>query len=502
MKTIHLKIRNLSFLLGTVVILSAFFSCRKTNEAPVLTLSNITDTIPESGGTKSLSFTCNSEWSIDTSGFGWVNISPISGNSGDATITLTAPANTTGISRSVLLKINSTNGQTRRITVLQAPVIYQSYNTSPKAPDASGMGSTAMQINANIKMGINLWNTLEAPGGETSWGQPVITQSLIDSLKKAGFNAIRIPCGYLNQGHMNRKTGEIDAAWLNRIKEVVQYCVNNDMYVEINRHHDNAGYKDDKGNGIDDPLLSGAQLDTAKAIHKAIWEQVATTLRDFDEHVMFASYNEPNATDLQTSTVLHDLHQVFIDAVRSTGGKNAYRTLVLQAPSTSLDLATYFSPGGIPGMPTDVVPNKLMLEFHWYSPPNFCLLLSDASWGKEWRYWGANLHSTTDTLRNSLPEYEEVFVQRNMAWAKKAFIDKGIPLLLGEFGAEDHSINTSNPTDSLLALISRSHFFAEMVRSARANGVSPFLWAGVINRQKETIADRRSLDSMRNAAGY
>ena len=502
MKTIYLKITKLSLLFGTLTTIFAAFSCRKTKDAPVLTLSNITDTIPESGGTKTLSFTSNGDWIIDTTGFGWLKLSTVAGNGGDAAISLTAPANNTGMSRTVLLKVNSANGQARRITVLQAPVIYQSYNTSPKAPDAIGVGSTAMQINEKIKMGINLWNTMEAPGGETSWGQPVITQSLIDSLKKAGFNAIRIPCGYLNQGHMNRTTGKIDDSWLNRIKEVVQYCVNDGMYVEINRHHDNAGYRDDKGNGIDDPLLSGAKLDTAKAIHKAIWEQVATTLRDFDEHVMFASYNEPNATDLPTSKVLHDLHQVFIDAVRSTGGKNAYRTLVLQAPSTSLDLMNYYAPGAIPGMPVDKVPNKLMLEFHWYSPPNFCLLLSDVSWGKEWRYWGANLHSTTDTLRNSLPEYEEVFVQRNMAWVKKAYVDKGIPVMLGEFGAEDHSKNTSNPTDSLLALVSRSHFFAEMVRNARANGVSPFLWAGVINRQTETIADRRSLDSMRKAAGY
>lgn len=489
---------------GGVISFLSIISCKKTKVSPEqLSISNITDTLPEGGGTTSLSFTCNGEWRIDTTGSGWINISPIAGSSGEATITVTAPANTTGITRTVILKLNAANGQARRITVLQAPVIFRSYNTSPIAPDATGMGSTAMQINTSIKMGMNIWNTMEAPGGETGWGNPAITQSLIDTLKKAGFNAIRIPCGYWNQGHVDKKTGKIDDAWLNRIKEVVQYCVNAGMYVEINRHHDNAGYKDNTGNGIDDPKLSGAKLDTAKALHKALWEQIATKLRDFDEHVMFASYNEPNATDLPSATVLHDLHQIFIDAVRSTGGKNAYRTLVLQAPSTSLDLMNYFSPDAIPGLPKDPAPNRLILEFHYYSPANFCILGDDASWGKEWRYWGKNLHSLTDPEHNSNPDYEEAYMERNMQWAKKSFVDKNIPVLVGEFGVEYHANDLAgHPADSILSLTSTAHFFGHMVRTARANGLSPFLWAGVINRQTETIANKQQLDSLRSGAGY
>jgi aryl-phospho-beta-D-glucosidase BglC (GH1 family) len=476
---------------GVCITLLAISSCKKTKVTPQLTVSNITDTIPELGATKSLSFTCNDEWSIDTTGFGWVKISPVSGSSGDATITFTAPANNTGISRTVLLKLNSVNGQDRRITLLQAPVIYVSYNTSPKAPDATGMGSTAMQINAKMVLGMNIWNTMESPGGETGWGNPAITQSLIDTLKKAGFTAIRLPVGYLNQGHMNKTTGKIDDAWLNRIKEVVQYCVNAGMYVLVNRHHDGG-----------DCTLTGANLDTAKAAHKAIWEQVATTLRDFDEHVMFASLNEPAATDLPTVTVLHAYHQIFIDAVRSTGGKNANRTLVLQAPNTSLDLMNYFVPGAIPGMPVDKVPNKIMLEFHYYSPPNFCILKYDASWGKAWYYWGANFKSLTDPTHNSDAYSEEGYMQKNMQFAKKNFVDKGIPVLIGEFGAEYHADLCPTPADSILSLRSTEHYFAELVRGARANGLSPFLWAGVINRATETIDNRPQLDSMRKAAGY
>jgi aryl-phospho-beta-D-glucosidase BglC (GH1 family) len=506
-----------NFITILVLLIAGFVvvSCNTTTQEPQLTLANMTKDIPSEGGSVTLSFTCNGAWSVDTTGLGWLKLSQISGIAGDATINLTALANSSGISRSVLLNVISPNGQSRRVTALQAPVIFPSYNTSPVAPDATGMGSTAAQINANLKMGINIWNTMEVPGGETGWGNPLITQNLIDVLKGAGFNAIRIPCGYWNQGHMNKKTGKIDDVWLNRVKEVVQYCVNDGMYVMINRHHDNAGYKDNTGNDIDASKLSGAQLDSAKAIHKAVWEQVATTLRDFDEHVMFASYNEPSANDLVSSTNLRDLHQIFINAVRSTGGKNAYRTLVIQAPSTSLDLANYFSTDGIPGLPVDQVPNKLILEFHWYAPVNFCILKGgDASYGKEWRYWGANFHSTTDPLHSSVAGSEEDYVEKNMQWAKKNFVDKDIPLLIGEFGAENHAASYTDdkgvyhpqllghPADSILSLRSKAHFFRVIAQKARENKISTFLWAGVIDRGKETIGDQRDLDSLRAGNGY
>src|ERR1035437_2243112 len=488
-----MKHNNFIIILVLLIASLVVVSCNTTEPTPQLSLSNKTDSIPAVGGTVTLSFTCNGSWSIDTTGIGWLHLSQVSGVSGAATINLTAAANTTGISRSLLLQLNSANKQARRITVLQVPLIFPSYNTSPIAPDATGMGSTAMQINANIKMGYNIWNTMEGPGGETGWGNPVITQSLIDTLKKAGFNAIRIPCQY-RYSHADTTTMKINDAWLSRVKEVVQYCINDGMYVILNDHWD-GGWLDCKA--------TGAKLDTIKATQKAIWEQVATKLRDFDEHLMFASSNEPNATDMPSSINLHDFHQIFINAVRSTGGKNAYRTLVIQAPSTSLDLANYFTPDGIPGMPVDKVPNKIIIEYHWYSPPNFCLLTGDASWGKEWRYWGANFHSTDDLTHNSTPDTEEAWMEGTMKLANTLFVAKNIPVLIGEYGVENHAVGiVGNPTDSILSLNSRAHFFKYLVQKARANGVSSFLWAGVINRGTGKIDDKRALDSLRVGAGY
>lgn len=510
MKTSYLKIRILSFFLGMVITISAVYSCRKAKNMLQLSLENITDTIPAEGGTVPLTFSCNASWSVDTTGIGWLHVSQVTGNSGDAAIQFTAPENTTGISRSVLLNFNASNGQSRRVTVLQAPVIYPSFNTSPVAADASGMGSTAVQLLSNVKLAWNLFNTLEAHNTETSWGQPLTTQAEIDMVKNAGFNAIRLPVAW--HLHMDPATGIIDPSWLARVKQVVQYCMNDNMYILLNCHADD---------GFLDCGATGALQDTIKAIQKAIWEQVATTMRDFDEHLMFASANEPGdaqwisgpkngtphgVTTLQAETTLAQYHQVFINAVRSTGGKNAYRTLVIQALNTSGDLLNAYLPGAIPGMPNDPVADKLALEFHYYSPSNFCILDGDASWGKEWCFWGANYHTTNPALlmRNAQPGTEEGAMDTIFQNIYKNYVSKNIPVLIGEYDAQSHSNTmTGYGQDSVLSKICEAHFRAHLVRNAIKNKIPAFLWASsVFNRQNNTIGDQRCLDSLRAAAGF
>lgn len=485
------KVKNLYKITLLLFVLAAAISCsdNDSGKTPNLTVSEKEVSFDPEGGTLEIKIDCDDKWVIDNAA-AWLQVDKTTGDAGNTTVTLTTASNASGIARSVIISISSNNGQARRVKVNQSPSLFASYNTTPIPPDPTGMGSTATEINAGIKLGINIWNTMETPGGETGWGNPVITQNLISVLKGAGFNAIRIPCQYW-VSHADKKTGKIDAAWLNRLKEVVQYCVNDNMYVLVNDHHD----------GFMDCKATGAKLDSVKAIQKVIWEQVATKLRDFDEKVMFASSNEPDAKTLQEVTNLHDFHQIFINAVRSTGGKNAYRTLVIQAPNTSLDLATFFSVGANPGLPVDPVPNKLILEFHWYSPPQFCLLTGDASWGREWRYWGAKYKSLTDPLHNSEAGSEEDYMESTLLLARQRFVDKNIPLLMGEFGAENHAANCPTPADSLLSLKSKAHFFAHLVKTARANKISPFLWAGVIDRQTETIDNIRDLDSLRSGAG-
>lgn len=495
------RIKRAYKIAGILFAVLVVVSCKKSGTGPAqLTLSNLTDTIPEAGGTVALKFTTNAAWSVDTAGIGWLHLNQTSGNSGDVAINLTAAANSSGMSRSVLLNLSSTNGQRRRISILQNAKIYPSYNISAKAPNATGMGSTATQLAANIKMGYNIFNTMEVPSGETGWGNPAVSQQLIDLVKSSGMNAVRIPIQYDLSHIIDKKTAKIDPVWLARVKEVVQYCIKDNVYVMVDIHWDG---------GWLDCTATGAKQDTINAKQKAYWEQIATTLRDFDEHLMFASANEPNATDVSTSNVLMRYHQSFINAVRSTGGKNSYRTLIIQSPSTSIDLANeYLKASNVfkaVQLPVDPTPNKMILEFHYYTPSNFCILSADASWGKESFFWGTSLHTKNPLFldRNSAASTEEHYVDSIFHTAKVNFVDKGMPVIMGEYGTEYHADKLKGySADSLLSVNSQMHFYRYVTQQAKANGVLPFLWASdVFNRQTNTIGNQRTLDSLKRGAG-
>jgi aryl-phospho-beta-D-glucosidase BglC (GH1 family) len=182
---------------------------------------------------------------------------------------------------------------------------YRSFNTSPIAADMPGVGSTATAIAGRIKAGWNIGNTLEATGGETAWGNPPISRAYVDFLKATGFDAVRLPAAW--DQYSDQKTAQIDGAWLHRIKQVVQYCVDAGLYVILNIHWD--------GGWLENNVTVASQ-DAVAAKQKAFWEQIATHLRGFDEHLMFASANEPNCDTAEKMEVLNRYHQTFIDAVR------------------------------------------------------------------------------------------------------------------------------------------------------------------------------------------
>ena len=309
-----------------------------------------------------------------------------------------------------------------------------------------------------------------------------MTKALIDFVKQSGFNAIRIPCSW-DQYVQNISTNEIKADWLNRVKEVVQYCVDDSMYVILNIHWDGGWLENN---------VTTAKQDAVNAKQKAFWTQIATTLRDFDEHVLFASANEPNVDDATQMSVLLSYHQTFINAVRSTGGRNSYRVLVVQGPSTDIDKTNTL----MNTLPVDQVANRMMVEVHYYSPYQFCLMNEDATWGKMFYYWGNNYHSTTDPSRNA-NWGEESYVDNEFKKIKTQFVDKGIPVVLGEY---DAMRRTNLTGDALtLHLASRAYYLKYVTKQAIANGMLPFYWdagTGVINRQNNSVLDQQALDSL------
>jgi endoglucanase len=359
---------------------------------------------------------------------------------------------------------------------------YPNYNTSPQPPNATGMTSNAAQLASVMKLGVNIGNTLEAIGGETAWGNPLVTQALIDAYKQAGFNTIRIPCSW--DQYSNRTTAEIQAQWLDRVKQVVQYCVNDGMYVILNIHWD--------GGWLDANINTRSQASVI-AKQKAFWEQIATKMRDFDEHVLFAGSNEPPAKDAAQMSILLSYHQAFIDAVRSTGGHNSYRVLVVQGPSTDIQLTNDL----MNTLPTDQVANRLMTEVHYYTPYQFCLMSEDATWGKMFYYWGAGHHSTIEPDRNATWG-EEADVQKYFGMMKTKFADKGIPVVMGEYGAyrRDTPLDQATHNDAV------DYWASYVTQQAKANGMLPFWWdtGGLIDRSTYVVKDTRTMNALKLGA--
>lgn len=478
-----MRTKYLKFLIfGALAILN--FACSKDDTEPAPAPTPITTAISASssslsfdaaGGGSSLTITMTGKDWAANSNQTWCTLSASSSSLASQQITVTVLQNTALTTRNAVLTFVMDGKKTITVAVSQAAStsLYPSYNTSAIDPDATGMSSTAVQLAAKMKLGWNIGNTMEAAGGETAWGNPKVTKALIDLVKANGFNAIRIPCSW-NQ-NSDAATAKISATWLARVKEVVQYCVDNDMYVIVNIHYD--------GGWLEKNVTEAKKAEN-NARQKAFWEQIATNLRDFDEHLLFASANEPNVPKDDTSAmaVLISYHQTFIDAVRSTGGKNAYRNLIVQGPSTDIEQTNAL----MNTLPIDKVANRMMAEVHFY-PYQFALMDKDADWGKMFYYWGAGNHSTTDTDRNATWG-EEAFIDEVFLSMKTKFVNKGIPVILGEFGAIRRDLTGDALT---LHLKSRADFLKYVVKSAKANGLIPFYWdAGNLGVNTMSLFDR------------
>jgi endoglucanase len=475
------------FFLPTLLAIAVSVACKENEPEPELTLSIDKITIPEEGSTSEVTIVSNDSWKISNSAPNWLQVSQVTGNSGTTIVQVTATENTTGSLRSAKLVVNANNGQTGRVTVSQAnliiiPALYPNYNTSPKDPDATGMSSNAVELAAKMTLGWNIGNTMEASGSETGWGNPQITEDYVKFVKANGFNAIRLPCAW-NWYHIdNKATAHINTDWLNRVKEVVGYCVKNDMYVLLNIHWDGGWLENN---------ITKAKQDSVSAKQKALWEQIATTMRDFDEHLMFASANEPNADDAAEMAVLALHHQTFINAVRSTGGRNSYRVLVLQGPNTNMAL----TPELMSTLPKDPVPSRLMVEVHNYQPPQFCFLNEDVSWGKMAYYWGKDYQSAIEPDRNFTADWGNENAQlKDFDLMKTRFVDKGIPVILGEYGA----YRRNTPKDLATHNAAVDYWITFVTKQAKTRGIIPFWWdtGGALDRRNYTVKDQRTIDAL------
>lgn len=436
-------------------------------------ISSATSTLEfkHTGETKSFTITTDdAQWTVSAN-TDWLHFDKESGIKGTTVINVTALESVPDAARTATITVTGDHASPLGITVTQKASLYPTYNTSSIAPDQTGMSNDVVQLAAKIKLGWNIGNTLEAIGAETAWGNPMITKSYVDAIKNLGFNSVRLPCSWNYYADPN--TAKIKQVWLDRVKEVVQYCIDNDMYVLLNIHWDQGWLENN---------ITLAKKDSVNAKQKAFWEQIATEMRGFDEHLMFASANEPNAADAAAMTILLSYHQTFVNAVRSTGGRNSYRTLVVQGASALMNT-----------FPTDQVPNRIMFEEHCYTPYQFTLMTEDANWGNMFYYWGAGNHSTIEPTRNSTWG-EEGELTTYFQGLKSKFVDKGIPVLMGEYLA----IERSKIADPVKHEASRTHWLNFVTKTAIANGVLPFVWdtGGIVDRNTGTVKDQPGLDAI------
>ncbi|MCD0469969.1 cellulase family glycosylhydrolase [Flavobacterium sp. JAS] len=482
-----MKFKHFYKIVLLLIVAGFSVSCSKNEEEPQLTVSaKIVSFEPAGGTSEDITIEANSAWSLSNSAASWLQLTTTSGSSGATTTKFTALSNETGFTRSVVLTVEANNGQARRITITQRGNLYPTYNLTPKAPDETGMSSTAMQLSAKMHLGINFGNTMEAPT-EAEWVNSKITESYVKFIKEKGFNSVRIPCGWVWTHLSDPAKAKIDPAWLNRVKEVVGWCVDNDMYVILNAHADN-GWLDNN--------ITKAKQESINAMQKAIWEQIATTMRDFDEHLIFAGANEPPADDAEKMAILNGYYETFIKAVRATGGKNSYRVLVVQGPRT--DAALTFDLMNT--MPTDNIPNKLMVEVHNYTPALFTIVTdADVSWGKMIYYWGAGNHSTIEPERNATFGEEDV-IDSEFQKMKQKFVDKGIPVILGEYATWRRTPGLGKPVPKDMDMHNKSvnYWSYYVTKQAKANGIVPFWWeiGFMLDRANDKVKDQAMLDAI------
>lgn len=346
---------------------------------------------------------------------------------------------------------------------------------------------TAFQTAANISMAINIGNTLEAIGGETAWGAAKINADYIRSIRESGFDAVRLPVAWYN--HSDKNTLKIDESWMNRVDEVVQLCIANGLYVFMNIHWDEGWME----------LNIDSYSSDVDRIQRELWTQIADRFKDYDKHLVFCGANEAGQDTQASADALKAYMQTFIDVVRASGSNNANRVLVVQSPGTDIDRAVKYCAGNLP---KDKVADRMMLEVHCYDPSDFTIMQNDGEWGANSKvryFWGQDYHTGTD---RDCTWGEENHIDTQMQKLKANFVDKGIPVIIGEFGCGRRRSFVAT-IDEAKHRASRCYYHSYIVKSAKINGAVPFLWDTpneMFNRQTGAVIDPDNLAAIQQGA--
>lgn len=440
----------------------------------MLTVPQTDYEIAAEGGTFTVKVVSNGDYQVSTEA-GWLTV----GTRDAEGQSFTAAANIAGPRKATVTF--TLNKEIAIVNILQA------------AGQQGTITATAMDIAKQMYPAWNLGNTMEGGnnahnftnlGGvaaETSWQSTKTSQQIIDFVKSQGFKSIRIPTAWI-MGHVdNEQNLNIDPAWMARVHEIVDYCINDGLYVLLNDHWD-GGWLENSFSDVSPATIKKKSEQLSK-----IWTQIANEFRDYDEHLLFAGLNEPGMNgnfDAAAADALLQYEQAFIDAVRATGGNNTKRILVVQSPLTSIDLAID------PAVNFDINrlndpsgKDRLMIEVHCYDPYVFALMDEDASWGKVRYYWGTGNGSGDRYYPNGENELKNQFKKMY-----DNFYSKGWPAILGECGANYRFSGDAAHEASLKA------WYKTITAAAINNGCIPFYWdTNYTGFNNMTIINRASL---------
>ena len=341
---------------------------------------------------------------------------------------------------------------------------------------------TSQQLVEDMTFGWNLGNTLDVCQAdrdgdgkinehveagekvdETLWGNPKATKELFTSLKKNGVNAVRIPVTW--RDHMD-SNGNIDREWMDRVQQVVDYAYSQGMYVIINVHHDGGG--DPKFGAW---IIEESQKDynTFLKKYKNIWKQIAERFKNYSDYLIFESMNEVgfdtlyNKNKADAYNLINKINQDFVDIIRATGGNNAKRHLLIAGYYTDIERTC----DSLYKMPDDKA-GRCILSVHYYTPWDLCTCDRKHTWGT-----------------NSEVRQMETLIGK----MKKNFVDKGIPVIIGEYAASGSDLSSCI-------------FFIEKLNKLCSDyGIATFIWdsGSQVNRKTYKWRTPQYLEALKRA---
>ncbi|MCI7766485.1 MAG: cellulase family glycosylhydrolase [Oscillospiraceae bacterium] len=402
--TITVKVKGTSAKASVKVTVGTKVSSVKASESSISLKAGETYTVkcevsPEGASNKTLSYSTSNKSIASVSSKGVITAV----KAGTAKITAKA-TDGSGKNAVITVKVTGTSSETSSSNS-------SSKKTTAKATNGFDTKKSSMDIVKDMGAGWNLGNSLDALGtglgSETAWGNPKTTKDMIDDISEAGFKTIRIPVSWGK--HCDSK-GNVDKDWMDRVKEVVDYAYGNGMYVILNSHHDNSYYN------IGDCVKSEDNLNKSVKKMTTLWTQISKTFKDYDEHLIFETLNEPrtegSAKEWSGGTaeereVVYTLNNEIVKAIRATGGNNAYRHIMVPSYAATSDTNILKQMK----LPDD---DRIIMSVHAYSPYFFAM---------------AENGSATFSA-NDKKELDNFFKNLN-----SIFVSKGTPVVIGECGA-------------------------------------------------------------------